>query len=179
MTCLAEVTLTPSVTIATSYDSENPTAPYMTGYLSTWGGVIRAGTGFTLADQCSADEVLLGVSVAAVDDHTIDSPQEFNRNSTVFVSMAFEYTPDDMQVLTVFKFRQVSYSDQAVLQFFVWDGWVRDAVMDNEVETVALLLDVPPRPDPALAASVSVYARVGGPSAGTFVAFTGFEAFLL
>jgi hypothetical protein len=122
---------------------------------------------------------LTGRTVAPIDDHTIDSTYDFYRNSTVLVWMYMSNTLDDMQVLTVFKFRKVENSQPVVLQFFVGDGWVRDAIVDHEEETVALLLDVPPLPGPNQTANVAVFTRVGGPFPNTYVVFAGFEAFLL
>ena len=185
--CLAEITLRPLQPEATSYSPADPNAPYMTGVLNTWGGSTRHYPPARLGDQCAGNEVVFGNTLAPLDDHTMDSPNELIRYSTAMVYMSVSNPSDDMQVLGIFRFRHIIYSSTQI-QFFVGNQWVRDAVVDTpSTETTALLVDVPPARVPAHPSGTSppppeshinVSARVAG-SPSNIVAFTGFEAFLL
>jgi hypothetical protein len=129
-----------------------------------------------LGDQCEGNEVIFGNTLAPLNDHTMDSPGEFHSYSTALVQMLFYQHPNDTQVLCIFRFRQLNSSPE--IQFFVGSQWVRDTVVHTSTEKTAHLVDVPPRVSALVPSSVYISARVAG-NPSNFVAFTGFEAFLL
>jgi hypothetical protein len=165
---------------------------YVNGYLKTGGGHTSWSGQLSPAGQLANDEILIGGD--AVDpDNTSVSPmtEELFTRSYVDTSLYLYNVRDDQQLLLVFGFRrQASYLEQAI-QFFIGSAWaateyVSSEAVDDETETIALLVDVSSASKLYNADSgefichqLDVYARLAARHRQAAMFFTGVQGFII
>lgn len=167
-------TLSATNPYSNGYDAGAPTASYVTAHVSGYGVFAGSSTPWELSAQFANDEVIIGydpVDPADENDITDVYSQLMQRNT--FRCYIYGYNVrDDHQYLLVFGFKKRAYL-AATVQFFVGTEWVLSETIDDDTETVALLLDAP---GPG---SVFVYARLASQSVMARVGLTGIEGFII
>lgn len=160
------------------YDPEAPDAPFVSARIEGFGISVGSWAPFHLPAQVDNDELILGCDPsdpADENDITVWSSQ-IQRRSVVGCYVYGSNVRDDQQYLFVFGFKKRTLTGGALgpyVQFFVGTEWVQTAKIDDQTETVALLVDAGPGTVTVwarLAASIAEFAQVG---------FTGVEGFII
>lgn len=160
--------------VSHGYNPQTPTAPYAIGYLHGYGVYAGSGGQWRLPDQVANDEMIIGHDpVDPADENDItDIESQLRRRNTLWCQIYGNNVRSDHQYLLVFGFKKRTTAAVTV-QFFVGTEWVLSESIDDDTETVALLLDAP---GPGL---VFVYARLASQSASARVGLTGIEGFII
>ena len=166
--------LTPTNPYVLTYDGANPTNPYASATLYTYGGITLGNSpSFRLSTQAANDEIFLGFNpVNPTQDLTITDivNDVYNRSCAQFYFTGVNVSTEN-QYLLLFSLRAVYGSPTA--QFFVGTDLVSTEALNGE-EQVAVLLDCPGNN-----VWMSVYVRVAGPTYYTSMAIKGMDCFLL
>ena len=172
--------LTPDLVLSAANPSDftagSPsTAPYLVGYLHSYGGSTFTSQQHTLPDQAGNDELLLGYTAAdPTDENDItDWWAQIPGQNAVQLSLGLRNLEGDEQVLLIYGLKKGPFGD-SVAQFFVGVEFLRSAVIDDSNEAVAILVDAPSAGD----SWMTLYLRIAGPAHATAF-FTGVEAFII
>lgn len=158
-----------------NYDPSAPDAPTVFAELRANGAANGPAPNWRMADQVANDEVIIGNSAADPSDQSDITnfwDQMYNHSSLTI--RVFPYNlRDDHQLLLVFGFKRRDVPELSSVQFFVGAGWVATESIDDDFETIALLLDGP------FGSSVSVSARLASQWGRSGVGFRGLEGFII
>ncbi len=164
--------LTPSRPQAFTYDSANPSAPYASGYLASFGGFTSFASPYRLGDQNTNDEIIVGYDPVDLADQTIGSLiNDLRRRCTIQVYFVGYNVTTANQYLLLFALRRVWGSVSA--QFFVGADLVRTEQLSGD-EQVAILMDTP-----GSGVTVHVYVRLASPDFFAIMGFQGMDCYLL
>lgn len=152
--------------------------PYLFGGLLSYGGYTSLGTRYRLGDQYSNDELIIGfdpVDLADESDITNYIDDLYRRNTYRLLVGAYDVRADH-QFLFVFGFTNPAAGIfPAGVQFFVGAEWVQSEPIDDDVETVALLVDSPGDGF----TSFDIFIRLAAEAPYARIGLTGIEGFLL
>jgi hypothetical protein len=160
------------------YDPASPNSPYLRASLYSFGGFTHSHLGgLTLSDQVATDTLIVGRDVAdpADENNITDYATDIYHYSSFLVAVSGGGLTTDNQYLLVFGLKRPALSYSPVAQFFVGTEWVRSVSIDDDEETVALLIDTP---DSAYG-WVAVYVRLASDVAVDLLGLTGVEGYLL
>lgn len=161
--------------VSTGYVPGAPGSPFVNAWLTGFGVLAEAGSSSaSLPGQLANDEMILGYDpVDPADENGItDEVSQLKRHNTFWCAIDGHNVRDDHQYLLIYGFKRRS-AGGATVQFFVGSEWVLSESIDNDTETIALLLDAP---GPGW---VYVYARLASEVYWARVGLTGIEGFLI
>ncbi len=149
-----------------------PDAPHVDAYLSAYGIYAAEIGGHSLPDQVANDEIIIGFDpVDPADENDITHWSQMSQRNTIQCHIVGHNLHDDHQYLLICGFKK--RIAPVIVQFFVGSEWVLSEPIDDDTETVALLLDAP------VSSWLFVKARLASQNPVARVGFTGIEGFIL
>jgi hypothetical protein len=155
------------------YDPASPTAPHVNAALFSFGGFTMGVSPYGVSDQVSNDELIIGYDPAdPADENDLTSiNDDICRRSAISVAIHGANVTADHQYLLVFGLAK--HRGTPIAQFFVGTKWVKSETIDNDTETVALLIDAP---GPG---RVPVRMRLAANDSYAVLGITGIEGFII
>lgn len=134
--------LTPSIPDVYTYDPANPDAPYVHAQLCSNGGVTYPSYSWSLSDQLSKDEIILGGITTDANDQVLDSVDDFSGAYASIIIDAQNVSTNNQYILIIALNGYWSTTAQIFVDFDHKKsvGILRD-------EQIALVMDVPTRRD--------------------------------
>ena len=164
--------LTPSSPMVITYDPANPSSPYAYANLSSNGGITLHFAPYSLRDQSTNDEIILGHNFVDPTDQEIDSIFDLHRSCTITIFFFGINVTTGNQYLLLFALRRIAGANVSA-QFFVGFDLVHTQQLSGD-ELVAILFDTPVN-----AYGTFVYVRLASPDVWGRVGFQGVECYLL
>ena len=151
----------------------SPGGPYARAWLFTGGGITSLATSFSLTEQHTNDEIIIGGANVPTSDVTITTPADWRQHSYIRVAWYGHNVSTENQYLLLYSLRRVNQTIDATAQFFVGNNLVDTQEIVGD-EQVAILIDCPG--DGAL---INLFVRLASDSSVGTMGFGGVDCFLL
>ncbi len=164
--------LTPKSPRVNSYNSANPTAPYVNAYLYSYGGITFSSGYWTLAGQYNNDEIIVGYDPVGLNEQTISNTiNDIYRRCVIRIYFYGKNVSTENDYMLLFALRGIGGNPNA--QFFIGSDLVRTEPLTAD-EQVPILI-----PCPGDGIGIKVYIRLASDSYYARMGFKGVDCYLL